>query len=47
MSLEVHTAHVGDSRAILARVADGANGGKCFIARGLKCRAVEPQNPSF
>jgi len=31
----VHTAHVGDSRAILARVSDGANGGKCFIVKEL------------
>eukprot|EP00435_Cladocopium_sp_Y103_P054246 s923_g17.t1 len=34
-SISVHTAHVGDSRAILARVSDGANGSKCFIVKEL------------
>ncbi|CAK9104982.1 unnamed protein product [Durusdinium trenchii] len=34
-TITVHTAHVGDSRAILARLADGANGGKCFIVKEL------------
>lgn len=33
--ISVHTAHVGDSRAILARVSDGANGSKCFIVKEL------------
>ncbi|CAE7487828.1 unnamed protein product [Symbiodinium microadriaticum] len=31
----VHTAHVGDSRAILARLSDAAKGGKCFIVKEL------------